>query len=310
VAERPHESEIAKYFRPTTTKRKRFSLREGASEPVVPDASAISWQVVSSDEPVVTNNRDLRNVLRVSEAQIDSHWPSSVFAGSQASPISHAATFGTEVKHDPPTSSIGMRRTGDLDVGAFISIRPQRAVAATRRAITNRGRLRCSVEAPLNCTAVAGAVNDRRHIEPDRGHAAQRMRWVRSNDLLCVIARIEMLGVIDDTSVSGVWHRGHMRNPRQLCIHVIYEALAGVVYQFPPPHLHARFREPTDVRDLSAFVERAVKKAFLHETKRGLQQLNLLPPLQATRLPPPHRTSAPERIRRCCMELGGSPARV
>jgi hypothetical protein len=138
-------------------RRHRSSTKCLGSEPIVCDTSPVSWKIVSSREPVMTDDGDRRHVLRIGQAQVDPHGTSPVFARVQASPIRHAAARGAEVKHDPPSSCVGLGRTRDIDAAALEFVGPQRAVATTCGAIARRGRLGRPFEAPLNCAAVARA---------------------------------------------------------------------------------------------------------------------------------------------------------
>jgi hypothetical protein len=174
----------------------------GHSEPIVRDTSPIAWEVASGLEPVVTDDENLRHVLGIGQAQVDPHGTSPLFACVQASPIRHAATRGAEVKHDPPSSCVGLGRTRDIDAAALEFVGPQRAVATTCGAIARRGRLGHPFEAPLNCAAVArasdhfsGCLTDRRisceappppcDVAPERPppeiyHALRSTRWIVS----------------------------------------------------------------------------------------------------------------------------------
>lgn len=113
--------------------------RESDSEPIIGDASTVLRQIFGGVESVVTDNGNSRNSLQGGQAQVDPHGAPRIFAVLQASPIRHAAAARAKMKYDPPSLRVGLSRAGDVNTIPLIVIGPQRPVAMTRRAITDRG---------------------------------------------------------------------------------------------------------------------------------------------------------------------------
>ena len=125
-------------------------------------------------EPVHAINRNLRYILRFRETQVDRDATPTRWVKFQFTPIRQAATRGAEVKR-VPSGYVGLGWAGDTDALAFKTICPKHTVPATYGATARLGRFGRPFDAPLNCTAVAGALS---HFQTPFRFVALNSKWI------------------------------------------------------------------------------------------------------------------------------------
>lgn len=124
------------------------------SGPDVCDAATVERQIAPRLGVMVAQCNRL-HLIGWSEAQIEAHRASTVFFGTNLTPVGDAAALWTEMEFQPlSVPAIDFCGARYADPPAFVVICPKRAVSPADGAIAGRRRLRNAVEAPAYLPAM------------------------------------------------------------------------------------------------------------------------------------------------------------
>lgn len=138
--------------------------RSAYLKPHVRDTPTVAAEILERIKPVEVVDDDAADLVRFGEAEVDGDAAAVVPARSGRPPIGDAAAGRAEMKADAAApAGIDLRRAGDGDRLAFVTIGPQHPIATTDGAVAGGGGLRDALEAPFDRPAMTGPAN---HLSP------------------------------------------------------------------------------------------------------------------------------------------------
>ena len=118
-------------------------------EPVINNAPPVARQIFKCIQTVKVIDWDLRDRFWFSQTQIDGG-AATLLICFPCSPERNATASGTEVELKCFASDVSLSLAGNFNAFALVVVGPERAVAATRDAVTRRCAVGLTLKLPAN----------------------------------------------------------------------------------------------------------------------------------------------------------------